>query len=292
MSSRQSMRSNQGITRNIRPNANSRLSQKRISNNGAVKNTTPSTAPSTASNSNSIKSDEAIKINKILNLLNERLKALETKTQEPATVETNVSFDNNISLSKMNTLFSLMYNRIASLENHNKLSDLNVDLKQSEGNNEDNTNDVDTLINNNKKILAIENKLLSVDQAINNININGISNNFVKLNNLIQTTKNEVNQELTTLKEQIKQTIVVAEETNDAAVDAATVDAATEETNNDAATLDVVAEETNDATVDAAVDAAEETTSENKTKSLDVSGIMEEDESENIKMSLQDDNNA
>lgn len=216
MSSRQ-LRANQGITRNVRQNISSdpRINQ-RVSSNVNRANTVSNNNSNSSSNNESVRTDEAIKINKILNLLNERLKTVESKTTNKESVETTVNFENNISLSKMNTLFSLMDARITSLENHNKLVDLNIDLENTSNNynntnNTNNTNDnkeeqqainiddinISELIDSNEKILDIENKLELLDKSVNNININGISNNFVKLSNLIQTIKQDCNKELT-----------------------------------------------------------------------------------------------
>jgi hypothetical protein len=227
MNNRQ-LRTNQGIARNVRQNitTDSRMNQKRINNINKINtssnislNNSSNIASNTSLNNESIRTDEAIKINKILNLLNDRLKILESKTTNTETVETiekNVKFDSNISLSKMNTLFSLMDARISSLENHNKLQDLNIDLEKTTNNSNNTTEnveekkvaDIDSLIDNNKKILDIENKLSSLNKSVSNININGISNNFVKLSNLIKTIKEDCNKQLTNFQATINKALV------------------------------------------------------------------------------------
>ena len=219
MTTRQ-LRANHGITRNVRHNISSdpRINQMVSSNVNRANTVYNNNNSNSSSNNETVRTDEAIKINKILNLLNERLKTVELKTTNKESVETTVNFENNISLSKMNTLFSLMDARITSLENHNKLVDLNINLENATNNSNntnDNTNDntynnkeeqqtiniddinINKLIDSNEKILDIENKLELLDKSVNNININGISNNFVKLSNLIQTIKQDCSKELT-----------------------------------------------------------------------------------------------
>ena len=186
--------------------------------------TQPTSRPQQSNNTPIVHSDEAIKINKILNLLNDRLKAVEgivlnTNLNSNTTVE----FDNNISLEKMNSVFSLMDSRISVLEKERSLSELTINVSKNNNLNEnsDNVNNIDTnnvnnidtnnvnnidtnnvneLIESNSKINAIENKVNLLQRSVDNINITGITNNFIKLNNLIQSVKSELVEEITLLK--------------------------------------------------------------------------------------------
>ena len=229
MSARQNQRRNQGITRNVRQSIKKEISSsptvvrnKSASNRSAATSNTSSAVatssvttnsvtsnPVATNNENVVRTDEAIKINKILNLLNERLRVVETKTMQ-ISENTNVKFEDNISLTRMNTLFSLMDSRIASLEHQNEFNNLKIDLEEKnddEGDENKDTRDakLNELIDSNSKINDIETSVSALTKSVNNINLNGITNNFVKLNGLIQTIKKEVSKEMQELKNLLEQ---------------------------------------------------------------------------------------
>lgn len=190
--------------------SNSQQIRRSTVNRSSVKSTQatqPSPRPQ-QSNTKVVHSDEAIKINKILYLLNDRLKAVEgTVSNTNFNSNTTVEFDNDISLEKMNSVFSLMDSRISVLEKKHRLSEFNIDVSENNNFNEksDNVNNIDTnnvneLIESNSKINAIENKVNLLQRSVDNINITGITNNFIKLNNLIQMVKSELDKEVTLLK--------------------------------------------------------------------------------------------
>jgi hypothetical protein len=180
---------------------------------------------SAGSNVGGVRTDEAIKINKILNLLNDRLKTVEISVSQ-LNNNSNIEFDDKISLVKMNAIFSLMNSRISLLEKQNDVKMISTDLsKNSEPNlvavntvtvdnsenKEDESENIDTknemnfdeLISNHFKILDIENNVSLLQNSVNNINVNGITNNFIKLTSLIQTIKGDLTQEITNIKKNI-----------------------------------------------------------------------------------------
>jgi len=86
-----------------------------------------------ANNSVSIfRNDEIIKISKILNLLNDRLRLVEKKTYNmDENASHTVNFEENINLHKLNTVFSLMDSRISLLEKERELEKININLEKS-----------------------------------------------------------------------------------------------------------------------------------------------------------------
>ena len=232
MSNRQYARTSQGIVRNVRqsikPEANRAVPNRNASasNRSAVAN---KPASNTENNANNVRTDEAIKINKILNLLNDRLRVVEAKAENITNTETSVNFEENINLTKLNTLFSLMNSRISTLEKHYEMENLNTNLEKALNGNIDEesdkpetnsvsevfTNKVNEMITNSEKINNIENNVTDLTKSVNNININGITNNFMKLNNLIQTIKKDLTNEIETLKTSVAQKQAQTEIVND-----------------------------------------------------------------------------
>jgi len=347
-----------------------------------------------ANNSVSIfRNDEIIKISKILNLLNDRLRLVEKKTYNMDENSSHtVNFEENINLHKLNTVFSLMDSRISLLEKERELEKINMDLEKSvttenvvqnevieatpvpieatpvavettpaavettpvesapvettpkeatpaedvvvsadvatefvETNNEERINE---MIIKNEKITAIEQNISSLTKSVNNINVNGITNNFVKLSNLIKTLKDDFTKELLSIKSKINQvnksenvvvttqeTITNTEETKEEAKEEATEEAtesreATEATESKEATeaneeANEEATESTEAT-EANEEATESTEANEEAKEAAVTSDVfikenensdeaqlqsKEDEEENIKISLEESEN-
>ena len=151
--------------------------------------------------------DEIIKIDKILNLLNERLRAVEERTLNSPEVTNNtpvpttVTFDNLISLDKMNSMFSLLDSRISTLENKRDFQELSIDVTANKDTMSDKiTSNITGIKELEQKHETLDEEIKELNKAIKNININGISNNFIKLNSLIQTTKTSLQREINKLK--------------------------------------------------------------------------------------------
>lgn len=151
--------------------------------------------------------DEIIKIDKILNLLNERLRAVEERTLNSPEVTNNtpppttVTFDNLISLDKMNSVFSVLDSRISTLENKRDFQELSIDIASNKDTMSDKiTSNITTIKELEQKHETLDDEIKELNKAIKNININGISNNFIKLNSLIQTTKTSLQHEINKLK--------------------------------------------------------------------------------------------
>ena len=151
--------------------------------------------------------DELIKIDKILTLLNERLRAVEERTLNSPEVTNNtpppttVTFDNLISLDKMNSIFSLLDSRISTLENKRDFQELSIDVTANKDTMRDKiTSNITGIKELEQKHETLDDEIKELNKAIKNININGISNNFIKLNSLIQTTKTSLQREINKLK--------------------------------------------------------------------------------------------
>ena len=287
MSSRQYHRSNQGITRNVRQSIKKDFNNSQSVASTDVSNRVPTNVKSesvTTNNQNRVRSDEAVKINKILNLLNQRLRDVETKTSQLYD-NTSVNFEGTISLTKMNTLFSLMNSRILALEKQNKLSNLKINLGTEEDveDSELLTTKLDELINSNNKISDIEKSISSLTSSVSNINLNGITNNFVKLNNLIQTIKKDMFTEIQELKTSLKRVENSSSVTSNNIVEPKNKEDVTEET-----AVVVVNENKEDTVSETAMVATTDDTLE-KENNIESSNS-EATERENIKISLEDEN--
>ena len=160
------------------------------------------------------------KIGNVLNLLNKRLRNLEERElKRQADRDTSVKFDETISLERVNHVFSLLDSRLSILESHfkDKNHDLDVSHKEqrvegiaTDAHHDINENDYDNILEKSsfmnklkERIDTIENHVNVVQGSLKSINVNGISNNFVKLNTVIQKLKGDFIREINGIKKQI-----------------------------------------------------------------------------------------
>ena len=158
---------------------------------------------------NTFTKDQFIKVDKILNLLNTRLKKVEScSLSDLNDVGESVEFDKNISLTKMNIIFSLMEKRISLLEKRLSIDSENIDLSTTNGISLTSLSNDVVLINKrfddiNATVTKVEESVKVLSDHVNKINIKGISNNFTKLHNFIQKTQVDLEGDINGIREQI-----------------------------------------------------------------------------------------